>query len=330
MNILVTGGTGFIGREFVPKLIEKGHNVTLVIRNIEKAKKIFANKVNYIVSDITDNEHLEGCCNNIDIVYHMVAKTGNDILNQKNLDNFRKINVEGTRNIMLQAKKSKVKKFIFVSSIAAMGIVKANPIREDSTINLYLPYQITKHEAEELLLKEFKDTGFPVIILRPTKVYGIGEPEYSNLSIFKLLKHGINLRIGLTDNSISNIWVGDLVEALLNCIDNGILGNSYILSGKDSISCKEISNLYTKLSGKKVCNIFIPEFLMKIIAFIEERVFLLLHKKPIITYQNVCSMATSRIYDLSKANEQLNFNPVYGMKDGLAMMYEWYKSEGML
>ena len=65
MNILVTGGSGFIGKYLVPRLIESNHNVTLLVRDIEKAKKLFENKVNYILGDVTKKETLIDCCKNI-------------------------------------------------------------------------------------------------------------------------------------------------------------------------------------------------------------------------------------------------------------------------
>ena len=154
MNILITGGTGFIGKSFVPKLIKKENNIYLLVRNIDKAKKIFGDSVNYIIGDVTKPESLIGCCENIDIVYHMVAKVGNQLPNEKIYDEFYKVNVIGTKNLVEEAKKANVKKFVYVSSIAAMGIVKEDIIDENSKCNPYLPYQKTKYEAEKYLLNE--------------------------------------------------------------------------------------------------------------------------------------------------------------------------------
>ena len=101
-----------------------------------------------------------------DIVFHLVAKSGNDLPTKENFEIFRKINVEGTENIIAEC--TNVKKFIYVSSTAAMGLVKENPISEKSKCNPELPYQVSKYEAENLIRKKCKD-NFPGIIVRPSK-----------------------------------------------------------------------------------------------------------------------------------------------------------------
>ena len=155
MNILITGGTGFIGEHFVPELLKDNHSIRLLVRNIDKAKKLFGDKCEYFVADINDKEALKGCCDNIDVVYHMVAKVGNELPTEETLRQFREVNVEGTRNIVEEAKKANVKRFIFVSSIAAMGIVHEDVITEKSKCTPYLPYQISKYEAENMLIEEY-------------------------------------------------------------------------------------------------------------------------------------------------------------------------------
>ena len=79
MKILVTGSTGFIGSYFIPMLLHQGHTVKLLVRNEEKARKLFGNTCDYHIGDITDRSSLKGCCDGIDIVFHLVAKSGNDL-----------------------------------------------------------------------------------------------------------------------------------------------------------------------------------------------------------------------------------------------------------
>ena len=103
---------------------------------------------------------------------NLVAKSGNDLPTKENFEIFRKINVK-EQKILLQSVLTS-KKFIYVSSTAAMGLVKENPISEKSKCNPELPYQVSKYEAENLIRKKCKD-NFPGIIVRPSKVYGVNE-----------------------------------------------------------------------------------------------------------------------------------------------------------
>ena len=84
-----------------------------------KHENFFGNTCDYHIGDITDRSSLKGCCDGIDIVFHLVAKSGNDLPTKENFEIFRKINVEGTENIIAEC--TNVKKFIYVSSTAAMG-----------------------------------------------------------------------------------------------------------------------------------------------------------------------------------------------------------------
>lgn len=330
MNVLVTGGTGFIGRYFIPQLLEQGHKVRLLVRNLNKAKGLFKDTCEYFIGDVTDRVSLVGCCDGIDIVYHMVAKVGNQLPSTENLSMFRAINVEGTKNIVDESKKTGVSRFIFVSSIAAMGIVKTTPITEESQCMPYLPYQVTKYEAEQLLNDYHKEDGFPCIIVRPTKVYGAGEHEYSYLTLAKLCKKGIFPKVGSGNNYISNIYVTDLVQALIKLVDNGVEGETYILTSDGSINFTEIGKIIARVIGKKIIIIPVPAGIMLCLATVEEAVFNAIKKKPIVTKRNIESNIADRVYDISKAKEQLNYLPEVSMEQGIVKTVKWYKKTNLV
>ncbi|WKY43081.1 NAD-dependent epimerase/dehydratase family protein [Eubacteriaceae bacterium ES2] len=330
MNILVTGGTGFIGEYFIPQLLEKGHKVRLLVRNIQKAKKLFGEDCEYFVGDVTNKESLNGCCENIEIIYHMVAKVGNEIPSEENLEAFRKVNVEGTRNIIEESTKNDISRFIFISSIAAMGIVKEHPITEVSKCSPYLPYQISKYEAEQLVRNETNKGKLKGVIVRPTKVYGIGEHEYSFLTLAKLCKKRVYLKVGKGENYNSNIYVTDLVQGLMKLIGNGNIGETYILTSEASISFIEIGKIISKTIEKKIVYIQIPSKLMVISAAIEERICNILNKKPIVTKRNIEATINDRIYDIKKAKAEFGFKPEVSMEDGIVKTVTWYKEIGLI
>lgn len=330
MNILITGGTGFIGEHFVPELLKDNHSIRLLVRNIDKAKKLFGDKCEYFVADINDKEALKGCCDNIDVVYHMVAKVGNELPTEETLKQFRQVNVEGTRNITEEAKKANVKRFIFVSSIAAMGIVHEDVITEKSKCTPYLPYQISKYEAENMLIEEYKKNNFPVVIIRPTKVYGVGENEYSYLTLAKLCKKHIFPRVGTGKNYTSNVYVTDLVQALVNIVDKGVFGEVYNITSEESIAFEDSAKIIAKELGVKVYFMFVPKSLMIFSANILEKTFNKLGKKPPVTKKNVEATVTNRVYDITKANKDLGYYPKMKMEDGIKAVVRWYKDTGLV
>lgn len=327
MKILVTGGTGFIGGYFVPLLLSKGYQVRLLVRNKEKAKNQFGDKCEYHVGDVTDKESLKGCCQDIDIVFHLVAKSGNELPNKENFEIFRKINVGGTENIISEC--GNIKKFIYVSSTAAMGLVKDNPITENSKCEPYLPYQVTKYEVEQLIREKCKN-GFPGIIVRPTKVYGINEPNYSYLTLAKLIKKKMFFKIGRGGNFTSNVYVSDFAQALTNLVSGGVIGETYIITSDNSISFIESGKIIAEELGVKLRIIKVPAWFMVFASTIEEKVFTMFGKTPIVTKRNIMMTIQDRIYDISKAKHEIGYKPEMSMEQGIRTVIRWYKIKGLI
>lgn len=327
MKVLVTGGTGFIGGYFIPMLLSEGYHVRLLVRDKERAILQFGNKCEYFVGDITDKSSIKGCCKGIDVVFHLVAKSGNELPTEENFEMFRRINVNGTQNILKECKC--VKKFIYISSTAAMGLVKDNPITEQSECNPYLPYQVTKFEAEELVREKCRE-GFPGIIVRPTKVYGINEKDYSYLTLAKMCKNGFLPKIGSGHNYTSNVYVSDFAQALTKLVVGGVIGETYIISSSKSIDFVDAGKIIADTLGKKIYVFRLPAWFMIFAAAIEERLFIFLGKKPIVTRRNIEMTIQDRVYDISKAKTEIGFEPQISMKCGIKKVVEWYISKGLL
>lgn len=327
MKILVTGGTGFIGGYFVPMLLENGHQVRLVVRNEEKARKQFGDKCEYFIGDVTNKDSIKGCCDGIDVVFHLVAKSGNELPSKKNFEIFRRINVGGTENIIAEC--GIIKKFIYVSSTAAMGLVKDNPITEKSKCMPYLPYQVTKYEVEEMIREKCKD-GFPGIIIRPTKVYGINEREYNYLTLAKLVKKGIFLKIGNGHDYTSNIYVSDFAQALTKLVDGGLIGETYIATSNESIDFIESGRIIAEELDVKLNVIKVPAWFMIFAATIEEKLLTLMGKKPIVTKKNIQMTVQDRVYDISKIKSETGYEPEMSMEQGIRIVIRWYRQKGLI
>lgn len=327
MKILVTGSTGFIGSYFIPMLLHQGHTVKLLVRNEEKARKLFGNTCDYHIGDITDRSSLKGCCDGIDIVFHLVAKSGNDLPTKENFEIFRKINVEGTENIIAEC--TNVKKFIYVSSTAAMGLVKENPISEKSKCNPELPYQVSKYEAENLIRKKCKD-NFPGIIVRPSKVYGVNETNYTYLTLDKLVKKGFFLKIGNGHNYTSNIYVHDFARFLVCLVDNGRIGETYIVSSDKSIDFIESGKIIADELGIQLRVVKISPYIMLMASSILERIFTILGRKPVVTRRNIQMTLQDRVYDVSKVKREVGFTPEVSMEEGIRKVIRWYKKKGIV
>lgn len=325
MEVLVTGGTGRIGRKLIPALLEKGHRVSVLVRNKKKATELLPPECKVIIGDITDYNSIRGCCDGIDIVYHLVGISGTENPSEKELARYRYINVEGLRNVVNEAI-GKVKRFIYVSSIAAMGIIKEMPIRADSVCLPYSPYSVSKYEAEQLILNQVKNNHFPAIILRPTKVYGPGG-EYAYENIIKMIKFGILPR--MREALVSHCFIDDLISTLICSIEKGKNGDIYICTTEKSIGFYESVRLISSLMKRRVIMIPVSRWVMFFIAFLVEKVCCLFRKKPFVTRRNILSMTTDRVYDLSKNKEDFGFISNVTMEDGIRRCVMYNKDKGL-
>lgn len=328
MRILITGGTGFIGKKLIPVLQEQGHEISVLCRNRDKAEKMLPNNCKIVLGDITDAESLKGCCDGIDMVYQLVGLSGNELPSDHQFARFRKVNVEGLRNIVEEAKRAHVKRFIQVSSIAAMGIVKKMPINAESKCEPYLPYQVSKREGELLVLKEVKENGFPAIIVRPAKVYG-PEGEDSYQSIINMCKKGIFPRVGMRDAQVSHCYIDDLISTLALLTEKGKVGEIYICATEKGIGFYESVRLVAKLMNKKVTMIPIPRWLMASIAYCIELIFGCMGKKSPVTRKNVIAATTDRIYDFSTNKRDIGFVSSITMEEGIRRCVEYNKQKGL-
>lgn len=329
MNILVTGGTGFMGTYLVPLLLQRGHNVRLFVRDKQKAQKLFGNRCEIVCGDITDKSTMKGCCDDIDVVYHMAALMGHDSPSDKAFEKFRKVNVKGVYNIVQIAKEAGVKRFIHISSTAAMGLQKDCYINENTVCRPYTPYQVTKREAELLILKEIEDCQFPAVIVRPSMVYGPGF-KGDFLTIAKVCKLGVFPKIGRRKNLSPALYIEDLEEALVRFLDKGTIGEIYLLSSSQSFSLEETVKIISETINKKVHYIYVPRVLALFGVTILEKTFKLIGKKPPVTKRNIASASTDRVIDISKMSSDIQYTPKVHLKEGLPKTLRYFMKNGYL
>jgi nucleoside-diphosphate-sugar epimerase len=124
--------------------------------------------------DILAGASLDGNVEGIDIVYHLAAMGHVSAVSKQAFELFRKVNVEGTRNLVKACSRHRISKFIHVSSTAAMGLIKAPIVDETTECRPATPYQKSKRESEQVVLEYWKKEGFPAVIVRPCMVYGPG------------------------------------------------------------------------------------------------------------------------------------------------------------
>ena len=266
MNILVTGGAGFIGKHLVKFLIENKNNVSILDNFSNSKKKSISQFEKYQIKifegDIRNDEDILKATKDQDVVIHLAAKISVEE-SIKNPSETFEINVKGTEKVLEICKKNNVKKIIVASSAAVYGEGNEKyKITEQNRLNPISPYGESKIEMEKEIIKFCSNNQINYVILRFFNIYGIGQsPEYAGV-ITKFLKNIINeesLKIfgdGLQTRDF--VAIHDVIQSIYNaliCDKNGVFN---IASG-EKITIKELAKQMITLSGKTLEIQFLAE-----------------------------------------------------------------------
>lgn len=311
-RFLVTGANGFVGRVLCQNLIDKGHQVRASVRasaTIPSGVEIF------VVPVIGPDTDWSGALENVDVVVHLAARVHmmQDLVTDP-LTEFMKVNTYGTLNLAQQAVKQGIKRFIYVSSIKVNG--EFTP-PDQSMTELDIPgpqdpYGISKWQAEQGLHKISQETGMGIVILRPPLIYG-PNVKANFYSLLKLTDKSVPLPLGSITNSRSMIYVGNLVDALIQCATHPkAAGQTYLVSDGKEVSTPELVSLIAD-AMKMPSRIFhFPISLMRLGATLLGRTSM------------VNRLTQSLVVDSSKIRNDLSWTPPYTMSQGIQETANWY------
>lgn len=253
MNLIVTGGAGFIGSHLTEYLVKKHQNVTVLdnlengkLQNLQNVKK----DIEFLKVDILDYDSLRKVVKNVDGVFHHAALTSvsDSFIKQEKYYN---VNVSGTENILKLAKEFGFK-VVFASNASVYGDQKQIPIKENVKRNPLNPYGLTKLKAEELCIKYAKK-GVSVIVLRYFNVYGLRQNNNYAGVISKFLtnisKNKPPVINGDGTQARDFVFVGDISRAnYLSMKSHTKHAFVNIGSGKTT-SIKQLADLMIKIHG---------------------------------------------------------------------------------
>ncbi len=306
LNILVTGASGFIGQNLVPRLVDLGHNVHTFGRT--KALPSFLNRrsLTHHRGDITDYEAIAHAIKGMDVVFHLAGLVS---YKKSDLEKIYAINVTGTSNVMQACLRHKVKRVIHTSSVAAMGIPAPGEIgNEDieyNLSNLGLTYCDTKYLGEQEVLKRVAQ-GLPVVILNPGIIFGEGDTHPHHHAIFAAMSRGRML--GVPPGGIPFSDINDVVDAHINCLEKGKTGERYVLVNAN-LSFKEASLLFANIYNVRPALFEIPGALLVGLGSLVENILPLFGIDPPLTRQGAWLTQHKIFFSSAKAQREIDFQP---------------------
>lgn len=325
--VLITGGTGFTGSHLVKRLLSRGHDV----RVIDNDKGLFYDKLvnlgaKITLGSITDQALVEQMVSGCDVVHH-VAAAFRAVNDPKEV--YWNVNVNGTRYLLEAAFKHGVKKFVYCSTQGVHGHIDNPPGNEDSPIEPEDYYQYTKYEGEQVA-QEFIQKGLNVTILRPTAIYGPGDPGRWHM-LFRFTKTGRFLMFGNGKTTYHPVYIDNLVDAFELAVEKeAAAGQTYIIGDESYHTLSEIVKMVGEAQGIDVSIIRLPFWPVWLAALLCEAVCAPFKISPPLFRRRVDWFRQVRAFSISKAVEELDYDPKVDLQTGLARTAEWYQANGYL
>jgi len=235
MKILVTGATGKVGSRFVPRLIAKGHEVSILVRDAAKASALAKFGAKVVIGDLYNTDTLPPAVEGIDTVIHLAAlfRTFTDN------EGIIKTNHAGTVALANAAIAAGVKRFIFVSTGNVYSSGYQHPAREDDFVDINNPraYSSSKIAAEQELISLHKNTGFDVRVLRLGFVYGDKDPHIEEIiPLLKKMKRHSGSRMHMVHHL-------DVAQALILLLHtDGLNGEIFNIADDAPITLYELAD----------------------------------------------------------------------------------------
>ncbi len=331
MNILITGATGYIGRNLINHLLKKMPNSDIValVRGGKK-NPWDDNQVQLIQGDLTSLSQDAFHGRHYDVVIHLAALMSNyDYLPASE---FQEVNVEGSRKLINALRECRVGQFIHISTVGVYGPTGLTPVCEAGASGENLSvYESSKLESEAISTKSCQKQGIPLTILRLGLMYGEGM-NYGWPSVVESIKKGKMRIIGNGQSLIQLSYIQDVVEGVTLAVgNNNSYGLTFNLCGDDVCSISDVFDLIAKLLEvplpKRVP--YIPFYLLShVLTQIPN--YLKPNKLKLITPHRIRFFRENHVYSTDRAKKILEFSARYDTRAGMLNLIRAYEksSEG--
>jgi len=322
--VLIAGATGFIGRRLVTALLDRKTTVYALVRDVVRVGPWPQAAVTARPGDLGQADSLTDACMGVHTVFHL-ASCGEEPGPGSGEDLHWRVTVEGTRHFLEAAARSGVKRFIFVSSVKAMGEGGPSCLDESSPACPVTPYGRAKLEAERLVLEAGKKHGLQVCNLRLPLVYG--RDNRGNIwRMIAAIDRGRFPPLPETGNKRSMVHVDDVIQALLLAAENPAAhGQTYMVTDGRVYSTHQIYVAIHQALGRPAPRWTIPVGLLRVAARIGDVIGKIRGRGLIFDSDILNKLTGSAWYSNRKIETEFGYRPTRFLEDGLREMVDEYK-----
>jgi nucleoside-diphosphate-sugar epimerase len=323
---LVTGATGFTGSAVVRALVERGESeVVALVRPSSDTAELQRLGVECRTTDIRDLDSVTRSFGRPRRVFHVAAAFRTE---HAELDEFQRVNVDATRNLLICAAEAGVERFVHFSTVGVQGAIDDPPAGEGYRYQPGDHYQRTKLEGE-LAAREFAERGLPVCIVRPVGIYGPGDRRFRKL--FRPISRGRFVMIGSGETLYHLTYIDDLVAGILLAAGHpAALGEVFTIAGPRYTTLNELVASIANALGVRPPRLRIPYRPIYLASVACERACKAVGIEPPLYPRRVEFFSKDRAFDISKSRRVLGFEPKVDLEEGLRRTAEWYRAEGLL
>ncbi|MDE0610641.1 MAG: NAD-dependent epimerase/dehydratase family protein [Anaerolineaceae bacterium] len=327
MKALVTGATGFVGSHVARALVEAGHEVRVLHRRSSRLDALQGLDCEAVIGDVLENEALAQACRGCELVFHVAAVAAYWRTERSQM---YAINVEGTRRVLAAARAANVRRMVFTSSAASLGLRRdGRPVDESALFNLLphrFPYGHSKHLAERCVQHAVKEQGQDVVIVNPVIVTGPGDLNLIS-GRFVTEMQRLQWLIPVSSGGVGVVDVRDVARWHLAAAERGRSGERYIL-GNANYSLREWYALCARAVGVAPPLLQLPDAALPALAGLVALARRLGMQPPADPSQvRMGGRRLHFVYD--KAHNDLG-PPQVDMLRSLQDTADWYRARGML
>jgi len=306
MTTLITGATGFVGSAVLRKLLDRGEKVRILKRPSSCLSNLSDLDVELCEGDLTDPESLNQAVQGITALYHIAADYR---LWARDPHTIYRVNVDGTRNLLRCARDAGVRRVVYTSSVAVLGLREdGQPANEDTPSSLddmVGHYKRSKFLAEQVVIS-FAKEGLPVVIVNPSTPMGPRDikPTPTGRMVWEAARGKMP---AFVDTGLNVVHVDDVAQGHLLAFDKGRVGERYILGGED-MSLKEILITIAELTGHRPPLACLPRSAIYPVALLAEcYAYMISRKEPFVTLDGLRLAKKKMFFSTGKAERELKY-----------------------